>query len=363
MSNPDTGGPIDPTDPRRRWLRRLEWPVIDDQLFTRGCTPGDVFDEDERPGADWAMPTMKKVAGAYGRWLGFLTLIGELDPAEPPARRVTPARVRRYLALLRELENSNYTIYGLFADLRSALRVMMPEQDFSWLTRPGGVPLRSRLKMKGRSFDVPSSLVLYEWGVDLMADALRLTGHVRRRVQYRDGLLIAVFAARARRHRAMTGLRLGHELERNGDVYRITLPPELVKTKKPDEFSLPERLTEYIDRYIKVERQELLAGQVHDAFWVNWDGAPLRYRGIDKRIRWLSAKRFGKAFGPHRFRHAAATSAAIDAAHIPGLGAAMLGISGKVAEEHYNRAKHAHAAIKYQNVVAKARKNTRPEYR
>ena len=52
-------------------------------------------------------------------------------------------------------------------------------------------------------------------------------------------------------------------------------------------------LTSWLTRYVEVERHELLAGRVSDAMWVNCDGAPLGLAGIEKRIRRLSAKRFG----------------------------------------------------------------------
>jgi hypothetical protein len=81
----------------------------------------------------------------------------------------------------------------------------------------------------------------------------------------------------------------------------------------------------------------------------------LGYRGIDKRIRWWSAKRFGKAFGPHRFRHALGSSAATEDPAAPGLGAAVLGITGVVYQEHYNRAKNAAAAARVHDVVRRER--------
>ena len=54
--------------------------------------------------------------------------------------------------------------------------------------------------------------------------------------------------------------------------------------------------------------------------------------------------------------------AAIDAASLPGLGAAMLNITGEVAERHYNRAKQVDAAEKYHATVAKLRRTLRPEW-
>jgi len=67
-------------------------------------------------------------------------------------------------------------------------------------------------------------------------------------------------------------------------------------------YGLPDEVEPYLQRYLDVEREELLQGQQHTWFWVNWGGDRLDYRGIDKRIRWLSEKEFGKAFGPHTFR-------------------------------------------------------------
>ncbi|MBD0274491.1 MAG: hypothetical protein ICV73_21470 [Acetobacteraceae bacterium] len=56
------------------------------------------------------------------------------------------------------------------------------------------------------------------------------------------------------------------------------------------------------------------------------------------RIRWWSEKKFGKAFGPHRFRHALGTTAPSAAPIKPGIAPAILGISAGVLERNYNRA-------------------------
>jgi hypothetical protein len=59
---------------------------------------------------------------------------------------------------------------------------------------------------------------------------------------------------------------------------------------------------------------------------------------MTQRIRLLSRQRFGESFGPHRFRHAIATTATLRDPDHPGLAVGVLGISGAVLEEHYNRA-------------------------
>jgi hypothetical protein len=49
---------------------------------------------------------------------------------------------------------------------------------------------------------------------------------------------------------------------------------------------------------LTIERVELLRGGFHDALWIDWGGERLDERGVGKRVRWWSEKRFGKAFGP-----------------------------------------------------------------
>jgi hypothetical protein len=100
-----------------------------------------------------------------------------------------------------------------------------------------------------------------------------------------------------------------------------------IETKRPIEYRLPNELTPYIERYLNVERRELLNGRSHDAFWVNWIGQPLGEVGVEKRIRWHPEKNFGVAFGPNRFRHALGTAQAIASPANPAAGAAILGIS------------------------------------
>ncbi len=69
-------------------------------------------------------------------------------------------------------------------------------------------------------------------------------------------------------------------------------------------------------------------------------------------------KTFGKAFGPHRFRHAMGTTApVVDPAH-PGVAAAILGISGRMVEKHYNLARQEDVARKFHASLRKNRTAT-----
>jgi hypothetical protein len=57
-----------------------------------------------------------------------------LDPDLGPAGRITPERVVGYVAELRR-SNSPYTLLARLQELYQAIRVMVPEADWTWLRR------------------------------------------------------------------------------------------------------------------------------------------------------------------------------------------------------------------------------------
>jgi hypothetical protein len=317
-------------------VKFADWPEIDRELWEAGVSGRDGLD-DPAYGAGLQPATRARIVEGYGRWLGFLALQNDLDPAEHPARRVTVARVRAFFRLLRELGNRDHTVVSRLVALQRALRIMVPGAGFGWLTAPGGTTLQALLPMTKRVFEVPRSRMLFDWGLALM-DTAPAKAPVRRRVQYRDGLMIAILAARAPRLRAVAAMHLGRHVVRNGARFRLVFEAADIKTKRAIEYDLPAVLTPYIERYLAVERRELLGSAENDAFWVNWGGKPLGLEGVGFRIRWWSEKKFGEAFGPHRFRHALGTTAPSAAPIKPGIAPAILGISTGVLERNYNRA-------------------------
>jgi site-specific recombinase XerC len=350
------------TDPRRRVLSLPEWPDADRRAWQAAIAPADVPSFTQRSAAaGLAAATLRKTMGGYGRWLGFLDRQGWLEPQMPAIDRVTPERVAAYFDELRAVGNADHTIIGRFQELEVALRLVGDGRDMSWLRKPGGVALRRRLPMRRRLLVIPHSRDLYEWGIGMMTQAMTLAGPDRRRVMLRDGLLIAIAAARGMRLRSLAGLQLGQHVVRATDgIWWVVLDEIDVKTEKPIEYPLPTSLQTWVERYLAVERQELLAGRLETAFWLNWSGRRLGLRGVEKRIRWWSEKRFGKegTFGPHRFRHAIGTTGPIeDPAAAPASGA-LLGITGRVHEMHYNRGRRAAAAKRFHEGLARLRRET-----
>ena len=297
--------------------------------------------------------TIRNAMRGHGRFLAVLAAEGLLDPAVPPAARVTPAHVRAYLAALRAAGNTNNSIVTRFFDLQAALTIMHPDLDFSWLTSPGGTSLRSLLPATRRRMEPIDSAELLAWGHALMDDALRRRHPIVRGTRYRNGLLIVLLAVLAPRLRSVAALRLERQIIAHGNGYRLVFTGQDVKNKRHIEYAVPPELVPRIEHYLMVERVELLGDQRHDAFWVNRNGAMLGARGIEGVIRRASRTRFNKTFGTHAFRHALATTAARMDPSNPGLAAAILAISQAVVGEHYNRARQEEAAEAYVTHVEK----------
>lgn len=269
-----------------------------------------------------------------------------LDPGE----RVTPARVRRFLEALRGEANTNNTINARFWELRSALRIMHPDRDFSWLNKPGGQSLSALLPTVMKPTRIIDIRELARWGQDLMDEGLKENADPRIE-WFRNGLLVAILAGRAPRQRSLASLRLGHSILRRGDCYYVALGAEDTKGHKPLRYPLHKSLTPRIDHYLAVERPRLLNGRVHDWFWVNRNGDRLGEIGIEGIILRGAKARFGFAVRTQRFRHSLATTNMILDPTTPGIVAAVLGNSPFVVEHHYDLGGQIEAARRWHNTL------------
>lgn len=331
------------------------WPESDSASWELNCTPGDPFD-DPRYGATLRAGSLDKARKGYGRWLNFLAANGWLEPDQPAAQRVTRPRLRAYLRALKAAGNADYTIIGRITELTMALKIIAPGEDVSWIRRPDGVTIYALLLKAKRPLLVPDAGVLFDWGLKMMDTAQAAGTDACHSVAYRDGLLIAMLASRGRRLRSMALLRVGHELFEGARCYRVELKPEQVKTNRHDRFDLPECLTPYIRHYLTVVRPALLAGRTGDALWINSRGGTVTPKVIQNQLAKLSRRRFGISFGPHRFRHAIATTAALRDPGHPGLAAGVLGGSAEVIEQHYNRAGQIQATQKHAAMLEQRRR-------
>jgi integrase len=314
------------TDEDRRVLRLSAWPEIDQADWNRA------FEQRGRPrraSEGGALPKPASIGmyqEACGRFLGYLQRQDRLDPVLPLADQVIEENLEEYYRHLLACGCAGYTILNYFNQLRLALERMHPGRRFKHITHPNGIPLRQRLDLTKRDIKPPELDELIAWAKELYASGLLLNGDQRRRVQIRDAVLFGVLCEAGPRLRSVTAMRAGVHLQQRGEAWWLVLEPKDAKMGKALRVPLKPWVWPMIERYLTVERNELLRGRSHDALWIDWvGGKPLDERGVDKRVRWRSEKRFGTAFGPHMFRYSIATDAASKPDGDPFGGAARLG--------------------------------------
>ncbi len=351
--------PNDPRkDPRRRCMPIVEWPAHDRVAWEQAIRWGDPF-EGAGPAAHWRAGTKKKVAAAYGRWLTFLDFNGELDLRVGPAARVSEERVRAYFEELKS-QVAPVTVSGRITDLHEALRVMVPERRFPFLTR-------AMYTLEGHAKPTRNKRAKYVHPFHLFKQALRILDRIEielcarevwRAGRYRDALMIAMLAAWPVRRRNFCSIVIGTNLHKAGERYVLRFEADETKNHLPIEASLAPALSPYMDRYLGTYRPLLLKGRASDSLWISNLGTDMAEISIYFRVRDVTQRELGIALNLHAFRDGPPTSLATDdPAHV---GAAMpiLGHTDpRIFNKHYNQAKDTEAALRFQENVQDFRRS------
>lgn len=335
-------------------LRIADWPRSDQIAWHDALTVGDLF-EVSKPAAQWAQSSRESIAYSYGRWLSYLRKY-QLLIDEAPAGRLSPARVADYV---RELQGSvrPHTVATYLAHLYDAVRVMEPDLDWSWLKAVKTRLARSARPDGRKAGRVQDSARLFEFGISLMeeAEAAR-SDDLDVSITYRDGLIIALLAARPIRRRNLAAIRIGTELQKIGNHWCLIFEAGQTKQSRHLEFLLPKELTRYIDVYIEDYRNRLLRNEQHKYLWVSTRGGALCAGQLYSRITKRTAAEFGTPINPHLFRDCAATTLARrDPAHV-NVAVSVLGHADlRTIERYYNQAHMIDATRKYQQELQKLR--------
>lgn len=344
-----------PVDPRRRCLPIAEWPTEDRRLWERAVEKSDLPFSAPRRGAHLRQASIDKYSEGYGRWLGFLLYEGMLDPAARPGARLSRERLGAYFRLMRSLGNRDATILGRLIELKCAINLMDPGPWSAMITHPNGEFIGRAVTMRKRDIVVHDPAVLYAWGIELMEAAANQKHYAARRVRLRTGLMVSLLALLGLRLRSLLALRLGSTLICEADGrWWIRLKPEHTKNKRPLDAPWPASLVPWLERYLTVERPQLLDGVASDALWIGAHGVPLGEPGVGWQIRELSKAKFGpeNAFHAHRFRHSIASAIPFLLPENASAAAAILNIGSETVSSNYVRGSvitsaHAfHAAVR-----------------
>lgn len=347
-------------DATRRCKKLAEWPDADRALWEASLEPGDIVD----PGgarARFAHHSNRKLVAGYGRWLQGLDHVGQLDPGQHPGARITPERVTRYIGAL-SAHNGTQTLISRLNELHDMALVMDPGQDWSW-TRRAAVAIRARhVPARAKAPRLVGADELYAAGFQLMAHSERSGSTRRQACHYRDGLAIALLAARPLRRRNLAGLQIDQSFVRQGSGWWIDIPAAETKTKVPIRMPLGAELSAAVDHYLDVHRPVLeqrkgyWCKDIGAALWVSSHGSPMTEMALYDRIMKVTEALLGRSINPHLFRDCAATSIAVDDPEHVFTAASLLGhTSLKTVERYYNQASNRNAAQSYQKHLIRLR--------
>jgi hypothetical protein len=342
-------------DPERAGLTTNAWPATFQAAWQQGIANAKSPFKKYGGGRRLSEHTLAKSEKGLRRYYGFLHRIGDLDDCISPGDRLDTGRLDKYFEHLVACGNADSTIDGRFRELQSAFTLMYPNKDFSWVTKPNGYPLRESLEMRMRSVFVPGNAELLGWAGGLFNEAIHVHDSRFRCSQVRDALMIAILATQAPRQRALASLQVGIHVRRVSDGWIIDQTGELTKMQKRLVLPVVPEVAVFLERYLAVERLELLKGIEQEALWISWYGTPLTVSGIVNMLWRRSGARFGHHFGTHRFRKSLTTTQALESPETPFDAPLILGHSPEVSIAHYNRAKAIASSRRHSERLARLR--------
>jgi integrase/recombinase XerD len=324
----------------RRSLPFAEWPDRDRLAWLTATTAdeGDLLEAD-RPALRWRTSSKELYLRYYGIWLAWLASVGQLDPQLPPGERVTRQRLSSYLKAQRALGVGAKTLENQAVSLRHMFEALSPEQDWLWML-PMIRKLKSVAVIAKNHSDLPSIHELFSLGIHLMklADSKQKYSVKQRAVMYRNGLFIAVLAARPyMRRNNITTIKIGDHLLREGPVYVLRFPSDVMKGRMRRGGPLPAMLTPFIARYIDGHRPVLFLGKpdADGTLFISGMGLPVYPHAMSHEIGKVTNAAFGRRVCSHEFRHAAGSSVAKEDPKHVGIVPAILGHADYSTSEHF----------------------------
>jgi len=294
----------------------------------------------------------------YGRWINFISRSG-YDLAEDPADRVTPSRVRGYLAELRQQDLSIRTRCNRIAQLLSVMLAIAPERDWSWLKRR----FRRLDALANENRREPPLPLL---SGDILHEALKSLNRFHRdgldpgvssAIVYRDWLMVAMATLLALRRKNFANLSIERHMRWVGSTWLIDIPIKESKTEKRIRTPIPPALHPHIHYYLEQIRPKLLDGRVSDRFWITVHHTAMTDHSMYIAMTNFTRKVFGKAINPHRFRHIGATTIVVGAPEKIEAARAFLSHSNSATtQDHYIIGQSLAASRQHAALIARLRR-------
>ena len=318
-------------DPIRRVLPFSAWPRSDRASWER------LFVESDDPFADgphvkWSSRTRQTNLAHYGRWLGFLQSSGLLNEALSPGDRVTTKSVMQYYGLL-SATVAPWTCVGRLVGLQVVIRAFAPEQDWYWLKRICNRLHAGATTTRNKRDRIRATDEIVKAAIARLATLPAGPLSRRQATAFRDALMLAFLALRPLRAKNFVELKIGRHVCRTKQGWLIVVPRDETKNHQHLEYSLPQAIIPWFDRYVQEIRPVFDRGLGSDELWLLENGGPLHRHALRKQIVKLTSVLLGSGLNPHLLRDCAASTLAI--AGRPLAAAPLLGHRNFATTERY----------------------------
>lgn len=291
--------------PNRIGLLFEDWPAEDRRAWLSATSADDFFGTDARA-SHWRPKTRYQAMTANGRWLAFLTAHYPEALREPAASRVTTQRVTDYVRSLRP----QLSDMGLSADLNHlamAISAIAPEADLVRLKQAQKACARAA-RPRERRDKIVDARRIFELGIALMDSAISESRQAVARLDFRDGLLIALLVSRPVRRKNLSEIQIGINLIARTDGFDLCFAGDSTKNGAPIEFDVPRELVKYVRLYLERFRALFPGASAHSRLWTSAKGGPLTEDAIYNQVCKRTKLALGTEISPHLFRSIASTT-------------------------------------------------------
>lgn len=345
-----------------------DWPPRHRSAWDQAIDNISLFQE-RKTSVSWKPQTIINYCKVYTRWLKWNKLKGIKINDTRPEDLMHRKAIEAYIADIKKTNNDR-SCYNQLSSLYNIMRIIAPDQDWTWLNNAGKFYRKIAEASKEIKRLDQDSNDLINLGLSLMTQAADETtknkrhrsGISRRKLalKYRDGLMIALLASRQFRIQNFTDLELGKSIQIYETTASLFLDGDETKEGNIIECIFPVSLFDNLQSYIATHRRILLEKAANPdkvmALWVSEAGGPLVERSLYGAIKKRTRQAFGYTVSPHKFRHAAATTLIEHAPQSAQLASTLLGHKrGDIVEKHYNQANPELGVARYAAELAKVR--------
>jgi integrase/recombinase XerD len=189
-----------------------DWPARDQAAWAVARQPAGPLDEGGLA-TGWSAKTVRQAEKGYGLWLGCLARHGRLDRDAAPGARLTRDTLTLFgNELLARV--APQTAASRVRDLSVMIRVLDPDGDRSLVRRMQANLARRAPPSRAKRERMIAPALLFAAGLARMdrVDREQHRKHDVRNFRYRDGLLMAILAARAFRRGNLAQMRGGQHI-------------------------------------------------------------------------------------------------------------------------------------------------------